>query len=107
MRSTRPFHRPVDAERHAAIVAFITRCPNSRAWSALNAPGDYIYDDPDHIAGTGLDLQCDELRLAFGRVTEWEAMAAILARLTRLDSRRRRMSIGVRIDGREYMGEAI
>ena len=101
-----PAHKPIDAERHADIVAEVLRYP-SRAWSALYAPGDYEYDHRDQVTGAGLDLQCADLRLAFGNATDWKTMMFTLRRLINLDNRRRKMSVGVRYSGRVLYGEAL
>ena len=99
-------HRPLDGARHAEVVAELCR-HNPRTWSALFRPGDYLYDERDQVRGTGLDSQCQDLRLAFQRATEWKPAMMQLRRLVRLDEQRRKISIGVRIDGRVLLGEAI
>ena len=99
-------HSPICESRRADIMAEILRYP-SHAWSALNAPGNYLYDERDQVAGADLDSQCDDLRVKFQSVTDWRTAMAQLSRLIRLDERRRKISVAVVIDGRTILGEAV
>lgn len=105
-RSTDVTHEPLTQQRHAAVVVELCR-QNPRAWMAIYRPNVYVYDDRDHAVSIELENKCTELRLAFQRVTVWDDMKRIVRNLLRYEERRRRISIGVSIDGRIIYGEAI
>lgn len=99
-------HRPLDAARHAEVVAFITR-NNPRAWRVLFGVNRYLYDERDHMRSVTIENQAQDLRIRFNFETDWRAAMEILRTLIRLDREAARMSIGCIIDGREILGEAL
>ena len=120
-RSTNVTHEPLTRERHAAIVAELLRGYTRKARTAyrvLYMPTLYVFNDCDVCktpegkwphAGCGLTLmhEMDALRLAFQKVTEWDAAMRILRDLIRKDDQANRMSIGVDLGGRILYGEAV
>jgi len=99
-------HRPLDRERHAAVIEFITR-NNPRAWRVLFQQSVYIYDDRDHLRSVTIEIQASELRVRFQSETNWNAAIEILRKLIRLDREACRMSIGAMIDGKPLYGEYV
>lgn len=109
-------HKPLDADRHAAIVAELIRhVPN--AWRVLFAPADYLFDSCDicptprgkypHDCGLMLMAEMTQLRAAFMRTTDWHTANSIIRTLIRKDDRACRMSVGIRMNGRAIYGEAV
>ncbi len=97
-------HEPLTRERHAEIVAYIKR-HNAAAWRVLFKPTNYIYDDRDHLAVVELELRASDLRIRFNSETDWCGAIEILRNLLQIDATCCRMSVGSRIDGRDYYGE--
>ena len=99
-------HAPVNRDRHAEIVSYITRhCPN--AWRVLFRPDNYLFDKQDHDRSVSIELRSSELRIRFNSETEWRGAVEIISTLLRLDREACRMSIGSIIDGKEYLGEYV
>ncbi len=99
-------HLPLNRERHAALVAFITRnMPGT--WRILFRPDRYIYDERDHFRSVTIENQAAELRIRFNFETDWNGAMEILKTLIRLDREAYRMSIGCIIDGKERYGEYV
>lgn len=99
-------HEPLTRNRHAELVVEMLH-NNPRLWAALYRPSVYVYDERDHQKSIQLELDCRELRLAFNGATDWETAMYQLRELIRLDDWRRTISIGVRVNGRVILGEAV
>lgn len=99
-------HDLVGPDRHAEIVSFLIRqVPN--AWRVIFQPQFYIYDERDIRRAGVLEDRSADLRVRFQSETDWQAINEIIRRLLDFDARLCRMSIGVRIDGRNIYGESI
>lgn len=99
-------HPPLNTKRHAAVVVELMH-HNAPAYMAVFWPSQYVYDERDTALGAELDTRCQELRIAFQSVRGWEEMLRMVRRLVHLERKRRRLSVGVVIDGRVIKGEAI
>lgn len=97
-------HAPLTRERHAEIVAYFLR-HNHAAWRVLFEPTNYIYDERDQRTTAELELDASELRVRFNSETDWCAAVEIVRKLLQIDASCCRMSIGSRIDGRDYYGD--
>jgi len=92
-------------DRHAEIVSYLIRqAPN--AWRVLFRPSIYIYDHRDQVRASQREARAAELRVRFNGEKDWDGANEIISRLLNIDATLCRMSIGVRIDGRDYYGEA-
>ena len=110
-------HERLTTKRHAELVAYLCR-QNITAYRVLFMPVIYLFD-PCEICptlagkyahdncGLTLDIEMDQLRIAFMHVKEWDAAMRIIRSLVDKDRKARAMSIGVKFGDRVIMGEAI
>lgn len=104
MTTAQADHEPLDASRHADLVAYLQRSA-PHTWMVIFRPDDYLYDERDRLLATELELEASELRIQFYSETDWRRMMRLIRRLLQIDADCCRMSIGTRIDGIERYGE--
>lgn len=99
-------HEPLTRSRHAELVAYLIRYAPG-AWRVLFRPSIYLYDDRDKVKGVILEDRAADLRIRFNSETDWNAANEIIHALRTIDATLSRMSVGVRIDGLDFYGEAL
>lgn len=101
-----PTPAPLNRERHAALVAYLLR-NKPGAHRVLFNPTQYLFDERDRIRGVDIELRAGELRVAFNSETDWKSAMELIRTLLALDAEACLMSIGTRIDGRDYYGNYV
>ena len=101
-----PEHQPLTRDRHAALVDYLIRCA-PRAWRVLFRPSFYLYDDRDTSEAGRLESHAQSMRVRFTFERDWDCALELIRNLISLDKTLCRMSVGIRIDGRDILGESI
>ncbi len=101
-----PAPAPLNRERHADLVADLLR-DKPAAHRVLFNPTQYLFDERDRIRGVEIELLAGELRVAFNSETVWKSAMELIRVLLALDAEACLLSIGTRIDGRDYYGEYV